>query len=108
MTEELMRQVERLEPFGEQNGKPVLLSSDVRLAEPARCVGADKTHLLLQLRQGETVRKAMAFGMGARADELAMGQPLHVVYTPRWNTFRGTTNLELTLADFRVGERPKL
>ncbi|MEE8467546.1 MAG: single-stranded-DNA-specific exonuclease RecJ [Planctomycetota bacterium] len=106
MTEELMRQVERLEPFGEQNGKPVLLSSDVRLAEPARLVGADRSHLLLQLRQGETVRKAMAFGMGARADELAMGQPLHVVYTPRWNTFRGTTNLELTLADFRVGERP--
>ena len=75
--------------------------------EPARLVGADRTHVMLQLRQGETVRKAMAFGMGARADELVMGQPLHVVYTPRWNTFRGTTNLEFTLADFRVGQRPE-
>lgn len=108
MTPELMRQVEKLEPFGERNSKPVLLSSDVRLAEPARLVGADRSHVMLQLRQGETVRKAMAFGMGARIDELVMGQPLHVVYTPRWNTFRGKTNLEFTLTDFCVGQRPEL
>ena len=100
MTESLMRQIERLEPFGEQNGKPILLSTDLRLAEPPRIVGEDKTHMILRVRSGSTVMKAVAFGMAARASELAMGAPLNLVYTPRWNTFRGETKLELTVVDF--------
>ena len=40
----------------------------------------------------------------ARAKELAMGRPLDVVYSPRWNTFRGHTNLEVLVHDFRCGE----
>jgi hypothetical protein len=44
--------------------------------------------------------------MVGRIDELAMGTPVHAVYTPGWNTFRGQTNLELILADFRCGTDP--
>jgi single-stranded-DNA-specific exonuclease len=108
VTPALMRQIDRLEPFGERNEKPVLYSPDVRLAEPPRVIGADGSHLLLRLRRGEHVLKALAFGMAHRQDELALGAPIHAVYTPRWNTFRGETNLELLLADFRVGPRPSL
>ncbi|MCP3914201.1 MAG: single-stranded-DNA-specific exonuclease RecJ [bacterium] len=100
----LMRQIDRLEPFGEQNEKPILLSRDVRLDEAPRVIGATGAHLLLRLRRGERVLKALAFGMAARVDELALGAPLDVVYTPRWNTFRGETNLELVLHDFRASE----
>jgi len=108
MTDELMKHFDRLEPFGAENEKPVLLSSDVRLAEPARIVGEDRTHLMLRVRHGERVLKAMAFGMASRAHELTLGASLHVVYTPRWNSFRGETNLELALHDFCVGPRPAL
>lgn len=105
---ELMAYIDRLEPFGAQNEKPVLCSLDVRLAEPARLLGQDRTHLMMRVRHGERVLKAMAFGLGARAGELAMGAPLHVVYTPRWNSFRGERNLELLLHDFAVGAPPAL
>jgi single-stranded-DNA-specific exonuclease len=108
MGPELMAYIDRLEPFGALNEKPVLCSLDVRLAEPARLLGADRTHLALRVRHGERVLKAMAFGMGARAGELALGAPLHIVYTPRWNTFRGERNLELVLHDFAVGAPPAL
>ena len=108
MTPVLMRQLDRLEPFGEQNEKPVLYSPDVRLAEPPRVIGQDGTHLLLRLRRGEVVLKALAFGMAHRLPELELGAPIHAAYTPRWNTFRGETNLELLLADFRVGPRPSV
>jgi single-stranded-DNA-specific exonuclease len=107
MGEDLMRAIDRLEPFGQGNKKPHLYSPDVRLASPARPVG-DGSHLVLNLRdQGHTLR-AMAFGMGDRQDELRMGEPLHVVYTPRWNFFRGLETLEATIHDFRVGARPEL
>jgi single-stranded-DNA-specific exonuclease len=102
MTADLQRHLERLEPFGTCNPAPILASSDVRLAEPPRIVGKDRTHMLLRLRHGEHMLKAMAFGMAGREPELQTGTPLKVAYTPRWNTFRGSTSLELTLHDFEA------
>ena len=52
--------------------------------------------------------KAMAFGMAHRSNELRMGEPLHLLYTPRWNTFRGETKLELRVVDFATGAEPIL
>jgi single-stranded-DNA-specific exonuclease len=101
MNQDLMRHIDRLEPFGERNEAPVFLSRDLRLAQPPRIVGADGTHMILQLRSGEQVLKAMAFKMASREPELAMGKPLDVVFSPRWNTFRGQTNLEVLVHDFR-------
>ncbi|MCZ6596947.1 MAG: single-stranded-DNA-specific exonuclease RecJ [Planctomycetota bacterium] len=102
MTPDLMRWFDRLEPFGAGNERPVLLSRDLRLAEPQRRIGSDGTHLLLRLRHGGHVLKALGFGLAERSSELRMGVPIEAVYTPRWNTFRGETNLELQLLDFRA------
>jgi len=102
MTPELMRHIDRLEPFGERNEKPVLLSSSLRLAEEPRVVGATGAHLMFRVRSGETCLKAVAFGMGSRRGELRMGADLRLVYTPRWNTFRGETKLELHVVDFET------
>ncbi len=102
MTPRLMQELDRLEPFGQDNEKPLFLARDVRLAEPPRAVGQGGEHLLLRIRRDAHVLKALAFGKAARQDELAMGAPLSIVYTPRWNTFRGETNLELVIEDFRA------
>jgi single-stranded-DNA-specific exonuclease len=104
----LMRELDRLEPFGPENEKPCFVTRDVRLAEAPRRIGDGGAHLLLRLRRGERVLKALAFGMGARAGELSLGAPLAVVHTPRWSYFRGARELELTLTDFRVGAAPEL
>jgi single-stranded-DNA-specific exonuclease len=101
MTTHLMRHIDQLEPFGERNEKPVLLSRDLRLAEPPRTVGADGAHLCVRLRHGAHAMRAMGFRLGARAADLHPGTPLEAVYTPRWNVFRGETSLELVLHDFR-------
>ncbi len=103
LDETAMGQLDRLEPFGALNEKPVLLSRGVRLAEPPRVIGADRSHLLLSVRHGERVHKALAFGMARRVHELAMGEPIDLVYTPRWNWFRGQVNLELITLDFARG-----
>jgi single-stranded-DNA-specific exonuclease len=101
MTVETMHHLDLLAPFGAQNEKPILRSHEVYLAQPPRAVGADKNHLILNLRRGHHVLKGMAFRMGAREHELALGTPLNLVYTPRWNTFRGETNLEIEVLDFK-------
>jgi single-stranded-DNA-specific exonuclease len=102
MTAERMRELERLAPFGAHNDSPVFLSRSVYLAEPPRVVGTEKSHLLLQLRKGAHVLRALFFRAGTRIDELALGKPIDAVFTPKWNTFRGETSLELELLDFCV------
>jgi len=103
MNETFMRELDRLKPFGEQNEKPVFLSRDLRLAEHPRILGKTREHLALRLRRGEHVMRAMAFGKASREPELVPGEPIDLVYTPRWNTFRGRTTLELQVIDFHTG-----
>ncbi|MEM7518008.1 MAG: single-stranded-DNA-specific exonuclease RecJ, partial [Planctomycetota bacterium] len=79
LTPEFMKELDRLEPFGPGNESALFLCRDLRLAEPARRVGADKTHLMLRLRRGNHAMRGMAFGLGARADELQMGMPIEAV-----------------------------
>ncbi|MEM9380853.1 MAG: single-stranded-DNA-specific exonuclease RecJ [Planctomycetota bacterium] len=96
----LMRQLERMEPCGNGNPQAVLLAEDVRLEEMPRIIGRDQTHLLLQVRSGTTVLKALAFGMADRVHELQMSRPLDLVFRPRLSHWRGRTELELVLVDF--------
>ena len=99
--ENLMRQIQRLEPCGEGNPQPVLLAEDVRLEEMPRVIGQDRTHMLLQVRSGTTVLKALAFGMASREHELRMSRPVDLVFTPRLSHWRGRTQVELIVADFQ-------
>ncbi|MEC8512631.1 MAG: single-stranded-DNA-specific exonuclease RecJ [Planctomycetota bacterium] len=100
LDESLMAQIQRLEPCGERNPKPVLLAEDVRLDDMPRLIGQDRSHLLLKIRSGTAVFKALAFGMGKREPELSMGRPLDIVFTPRISHWRGRSELELVLSDF--------
>ncbi len=97
--EPLMKQIDRLEPFGQGNAPPLLLARAARLCEEPRAVG-DGKHLMLALRDGGRAFRAMAFQQAERAGGLALGRALDLVYTPRWNTFRGRTALELVVHDF--------
>jgi single-stranded-DNA-specific exonuclease len=108
MDADLMRELDRLKPWGERNERPLFLSTGLRLVEPARAVGGDGTHLQMRLRSGAHELKAMAFGQAHRAGELVLGTDVHAVYTPKWNTWRGETKLELEVLDFRTGARPEL
>ena len=102
VTPTFMRELDRLKPFGERNDTPVFLARDLRLAEHPRVLGKTRDHMALTLRRGDHVLRGMAFGMAAREGELLPGEPIDLVFTPRWNTFRGETRLELSIVDFRA------
>lgn len=102
LDEALMAQIRRLEPCGEKNPKPVLLAEDVRLDDMPRVIGQDRSHLLLKVRSGTAVFKALAFGMAKREPELRLGRPLDLVFTPRLSHWRGRSELELVVEDFRA------
>jgi single-stranded-DNA-specific exonuclease len=102
-TLKVVDQIEQLGPFGQANSRPLLCTSGVSLAEPPRAIGSGGNHLSLKLTQHNVTLRAVAFGGGDWADEIASASgPLDVAFRPVINTFRGRRSVELHLVDWRV------
>ncbi|MHB9046977.1 MAG: single-stranded-DNA-specific exonuclease RecJ [Pirellulales bacterium] len=99
-----VEQIEQMAPFGQGNARPVLSTTDVALAEPPRKIG-DGRHLSLRLTQHGVNMRAVAFGGGDWADELAKVEgSLAVAFRPIINDFRGRRTVELQVADWRAAK----
>jgi single-stranded-DNA-specific exonuclease len=102
-TLKVVDQIEQLGPFGQANSRPLLCTSGVSLAEPPRTIGSGGNHLALKLTQHNVTLRAVAFGGGEWADEIASAtKPLDVAFRPVINTFRGRRSVELHLVDWRT------
>lgn len=101
-TLEAARHVERLAPFGHGNSRPLLCTTGVTLAGPPKPLGSGGHHLAMTLSQHDVALRAVAFGGGEWADELAaVDGPLDVAFRPVINHFRGRQSVELHLVDWR-------
>jgi single-stranded-DNA-specific exonuclease len=102
LTHQTVRQIECLAPFGHGNHRPVLCTSDVRLAEPPKRIGSTGRHLALRFEQHGISLRAVAFGGGDWDQDLsAASGRLAVAFKPVINHFRGHATVELHLADWR-------
>ena len=98
-----MQQIERLAPFGQGNARPLLCTTGVTLAGPPKPLGSSGHHLAMMLSQHGVTLRAVAFGGGDWADELAaVDGPLDVAFRPVINNFRGRQSVELHLVDWRA------
>ena len=99
--ENLVMQLERLEPFGEGNPEPCFLLREVPVRE-ARAVGTQADHLRLRLGEpGSTTWDAIAFGLGDRAKMLPPGSRADLLVSLRRGSWQGRPRLELHVSDLR-------
>ena len=101
MTPELIDAVRLMQPFGAGNPRPMLASGPLELAEPPRAVGATGAHLSFTAREGSTYRRAIAFGRGARLQELAERGPFRLAFEPIINEWNGRRKVELKVTDWQ-------
>ncbi|MEZ5320424.1 MAG: single-stranded-DNA-specific exonuclease RecJ [Vicinamibacterales bacterium] len=97
----------RLEPFGAANPKPVFRASPVELMEAPRLLKA--RHLALLVRQQGRAFRAIAWRAADRHEYFSTNRAgLELAYTLGENEYRGERTMELTVADLRVadGARP--
>ncbi len=66
----VVTEIERLEPHGLANPRPLLLASQVRVVGEPRVVGEQKNHLQLHLVQGNSQLKAIGWNMAEKARDL--------------------------------------
>jgi single-stranded-DNA-specific exonuclease len=107
VTPELLKSLERLEPFGHGNREPVFSSQGVSLLLPPKIIKEKHIKLRVNQRRPDTKTsfnyEAMGWRMAERlqADALQPGDSLDVAYKIGFNFHPDFGGLELTLEDFR-------
>lgn len=102
LTEPLVRELERLAPFGVGNPKPRFATGLLQLDGEPRTVGKNGEHLQMSLTDGRTRRKAIAFRQAERLEQLLDQRRCRVAFEPILNTFNGRTSVELQVLDIAV------
>jgi single-stranded-DNA-specific exonuclease len=103
LTLDAVNQLEKLAPFGNSNPPPVFCAVGLAVDEPPKKIGGGGRHLSLRLSQFRTSIRAVSFGNGEWADELAgVGGPIDVAFRPVINEFRGRRTVELQVTDWRL------
>ncbi len=102
LTYQAVQDLDRLGPFGSCNRRPVLAATNVELAAPPQKMGEGERHLSLKIKQYNRTLRAIAFGRGEWADEMAaVDGPLNITFAPTLNNFRGYETVELQLIDWQ-------
>jgi single-stranded-DNA-specific exonuclease len=103
LTLDAVTQLDRLAPFGNSNPHPTFCAVGLKLDEPPKTIGGGGRHLALKLSQFRTSIRAVSFGNGEWAAELAaLDGPIDVAFKPVINEFRGRRTVELQVTDWRA------
>ncbi len=96
LDDNLIEDLDRMEPYGTSNPEPTFLARGVRVRSRSVVGGS---HLKLYLQSGKRSMSAIAFGMADR--EVAEGDDLDILYRPRISEWGGRRSLELEIRDLR-------
>jgi single-stranded-DNA-specific exonuclease len=99
VTPELLREVQRLAPFGMGNPQPVFAARGVRLAQPP--ILLKEKHLKLRVMQGGRAFDALGWRMGERLADFKAGDTLDLAFTMEQNPNPDFPGMQLTLSDVR-------
>ena len=99
LTEKLVEETEKLEPFGTANPAPafVMRNANLRRVSP---IGGGK-HLRMTVEKDGVSMGAVWFGMTLAALDFDTAEPVDLMFRLGINEFRGETSLQMTLIDAR-------
>jgi single-stranded-DNA-specific exonuclease len=109
LTVGLLNDLDRLEPYGAKNRRPLFLAGDLRVEGEPRRVGQGERHLSFRVRQGGVALKAIGWGLAERAGELmAAGGACCLAFTPKRNQWQGRVSVDMEVTDFQAGAQARL
>ena len=101
--DKLFRIIQQFSPFGPQNRTPIFITKAVKDSGYGRAVGADKTHLRLNITN-ENSRNSISsigFGLTHHFKKIKDGQIFDICYSIDENDWNGRKNLQLKLRDIK-------
>ncbi len=100
ISQELVSEINKLEPFGMGNPEPVFATENVEVLE-VRKMGREQNHLKLKVLKDKQVFDGVGFSMAEKAD-LAPGDQINIAYTINKNIWKNKTSIQLKLRDIKV------
>jgi single-stranded-DNA-specific exonuclease len=109
LTTGLLADLDRLEPYGAENRRPLFLAGGLQIQGEPRKVGAGERHLSFRVMQQGTALRAIAWGMAERVEELmSAGGACCLAFTPKLNEWQGWRSVDLEVVDFQAGPQARL
>ena len=104
ITDKLMDEMNRMNPFGPENQKPVFCSFHVMDSGTSKLVGKDLEHIKLDItdNQDDRILYGIAFGMHRFYDHIKDMKPFDICYTLEENTYSHNTPPHLMVKDIRI------
>jgi single-stranded-DNA-specific exonuclease len=97
---DLLRDLEKMAPFGYGNPGPILACKGIPV-HSVSAVGKERSHIKFRFgSQGE--QEGIAFRLGERLNELNRETSLDAAFGLDWNTFRGPEAVQLMIKDIQV------
>lgn len=94
--DKLVQDLERMQPFGPSNAEPVFLSENIEVKE---AIILKDAHLKMKLDCAGDTLDAIAFNMSDK--EIKAGNRVSIVFSPRFNLWRGRRTIQLNIKDIR-------
>lgn len=104
ITPKFYRILKQFAPFGPGNMRPVFVTRKVKDCGFTRLVGADETHLRLDVMQKGKAMSGIAFGQAKHYVDIASGRLFDVCYTIVENEFNGKRTLQLMVKDIKISD----
>ena len=96
------RILKQFAPFGPGNRQPVFLTQNLKDTGYGKCVGADKSHLRLTVKQvNSSAIVGIGFGLGDKKDIACANIPFKAVYCIDENQWQGNVSLQLRIKDIQ-------
>jgi single-stranded-DNA-specific exonuclease len=104
ITPKFFRILNQFAPFGPQNMRPTFMANGLRDNGYGKQVGADKSHLKLNIISGADKKtyNAIGFGLGDKYDLATNGTSFSAVFNIDENHWNGNTSLQLLLKDIQT------
>ena len=101
ITPKFFRIIQQMAPFGPMNMKPIFKTSCVRDNGYGKLVGADKTHLKLNLISGADKKTYNAIGFNLGEKISTVKNDFDIIYSLDENEWNGIKSIQLLLKDIK-------
>lgn len=101
--EKLMRILNRFEPFGPENMRPVFWTENVFDTGYAKTMGQQEEHLKLFIRQGNSEGfVAIGFGLGNKISAVENRKPFQALFSLEENEWNDQKSIQIKLRDLKL------
>lgn len=100
----LIKELNRFEPFGAGNRRPVFLSSMIPVIGTPMIMGKKKNHLKIQVHTPDNIRECVGWNMAHRVNELKT-EHLDLAYHLKSDKWNGSHRIQIVLKDFRLPKK---